>query len=162
MELVIMTLIAIMALAKNTNKAKNDIFDLGFLPQTTLSGMNAVEMLKAGVEISSLFKIVTGTIGKLSEVYNLPIDSFHLDIEASAYLLFGFGMDRPVLCYQNSAMSIIFEKIGNWNVEGMISEVENMENGLVRILAKEIDGQYQWGSLNWDREKGKFGKYTLI
>jgi len=124
--------------------------------------MNAVCMLKAGVNISSLFKIVTGTIGKLSEVYHLPIDSFHLNLEDSAYLLFGLGADRPVLCYQNSAMNIMFEKIGNWNVEGLIAEVETMENGLVRILAKDDEGQYLWGSLDWDREKGKFGKYRLI
>lgn len=164
-------LIGIMACVLLAKQVKNDKIDLGFLPQLSLSGLRAIEMLKDGTETGLVYKILSGTIGNLAENYDIPIEPFKLDVERAAYLVFWIDCDRPLLVYQPSAVNEMTRVICKWNSESKISGTETVFNpiteepiGVMILSLGESPGDENFGftSLSFDREKGKkFGKYLI-
>jgi hypothetical protein len=163
MIIVVTALFVCLLLAKQTKNEKKQEFDLSALPQLTLSGRKSVELLKQGLEIFSPYKVLSGLMGDMLDEFDLPVEAFHLDVKKAAYLVFGFGEDRPVLVYQNSAINILFAQIAGWNASGFLDGVEMQESGLIQIqVGVDDDGQLYSESQYWDREAGKMGKYILV
>lgn len=165
---IIIGMIGIILLAKAT---KTNKIDLGFLPQLSLSGLKAVEMLKDGAETGLIHKILSGTIGNMAQNYDIPIEPFKLDTERAAYLLFWFDCDRPILVYQPSAVNEMTRLICKWNSDGLLSGTETAFNpiteepiGVFILSLGETPGDENFGfrSLKFSRESGKkFGKYLI-
>lgn len=164
-------MIGMVVCALLAKKVKNEQIDLGFLPQLSLDGLKAVEMLKDGKECGLVYRILSGTIGNISQVYDIPIEAFKLDVEKSVYLLFGLGEDRPLLVYQPSAVNQMTNMIIKWNSEGKISESETAFEpiskepiGVFINSFGENEGSELFGftCLDFKREKDKkFGKYLI-
>lgn len=165
-------LIGIMACVLLAKQVKNKEIDLGFLPQMSLGGLRAVDMLKDGMETGLVYKILSGSIGNLARNFDIPIEPFKLDEDKAAYLLFWFELDRPILVYQPSAVSEMTRLICKWNAELKISHTETVFSievpdepiGVMIIGMGESPGDDQFGfsCLKFNREQGKkFGRYQI-
>ena len=162
MYLVIVMLVAVLGLAKNTKK--NEKQDLDFLGQMTLFGASAVEWVKSGTNVTVKY-LIHGKIKDLLELYDINFEVLHLTGENEVFLLVEDGRDRPVLVYQKSAMAQVYRWLSEINIEGGIMDVKpeylgNTKQKIGTRMVIDIDCPYH--DLEFSREKGKFGKYIVV
>ena len=138
--------------------------DLSFLGQMTLFGDNAVEWVKNGTEIS-VYKIIFGTVDKLKQVYDINIETLHLELEREVFLLFEDARDRPVLVYQKSALAQVYRWLSDINTAdpcGILdistAYVGNTKDVLGQSMMLDPSSDRD---LTFSRDDGKFGKYQL-
>ena len=162
MEWMILCGLACLLLAKQGNKQ-----DLGFLQQMSLGGINAVEMLKSNVDGVDChpYEILIGNIGNLAKKFDIPIDSFKLNPDMQAMLLFDLQKDRPLFVHQKTAQGAMHVIIHQLNIDDKVESVEDylvdtlVIGKLLKFTAK--NGNPECPNLNFVRESGKFGKWKI-
>ena len=141
--------------------------DLSFLQQMSLGGINAVEMLKNNVDGVDCqpYEVLIGKIGDLGKKFDIPIDSFKLNPELQAMLLFDLNRDRPLFVHQKTAQGSFHVILHQLNIDDKVDSVEDylvdtlVIGQLLKFTAK--NGKSECPNLNFVRESGKFGKWKI-
>lgn len=152
-------------MAKNHNgnkkteaKPQNELLNLDFMVQTTLGGQNAVEMLKSGTEVKPS-SIGIGLLGSIEHKWDIPSEQWKLDKGDQMFLIFDDEKDRPVLVHQKSAIAALQVWIHTQNLGSKISEIVDLLDGTLVIGKELIVSESE--NLQFVREEGKFGRYTI-
>ena len=159
------TIIAICVVCLGLAKSVKN--DLSFLQQMSLGGINAVEMLKNNVDGVDCqpYEVLIGKIGDLGKKFDIPIDSFKLNPELQAMLLFDLNRDRPLFVHQKTAQGSFHVILHQLNIDDKIDSVEDylldtlVIGQLLKFTAK--NGKSECPNLNFVRESGKFGKWKI-
>ncbi len=162
---ILIGMIGIILLAKAT---KTEEIDLSFLPQTTLGGYLAIELLKDGTVMTKPTTIIVGLMRDLNTKYDLPMEAYKLNGDETAFIIKTISDDRPFLIYQKSAIAEFNRQLISWNVEGILREPTNHKNpqgeviGVQMSIGMDEDGAFMSSGLEWAREKDKkYGKYFI-
>ena len=138
--------------------------DLSFIKQMSLGGLNAVKMLRTKGDVSVDVKphgILIGDIGDLVKKFDIPIEQFKLDLKFQAMLLFDKALDRPLLVHQSTAQGSLHSLIHEWNVDDIITSVDEYEHDGEMIGHLLSISEKQKKVLQFYRESGKFGKWKI-
>lgn len=154
---------------KTLAEPTNEQINLDFLPQLSLSGKVAIELLKDGTEMGKPIHLIVGNIGDLDSHFDLPMESYKLEPNSPAFVVYSLNLDRPIFVYQKSALAVMNNYLIQINSDGGLLPATEQKNhggdviGTRIEIALKNDGQFFGYDLNWERESDKkYGKYQLV